>query len=54
MEVIEMHYIPTVILKKNSKEWMKILKSGNLQDMADIMDDLKNNFDKKVQVLLDQ
>ena len=31
-------------VKKNSKEWMKILKSGNLQDMADIMDDLKNNY----------
>ena len=31
-------------VKKNSKDWMKILKSGNLQDMADIMDDLENSY----------
>jgi hypothetical protein len=31
-------------VKKNSKDWMKILKSGNLQDMAGIMDDLENSY----------
>lgn len=32
-------------VKKNSKDWMKILKSGNLQDMASIMDDLSNSYE---------
>ena len=32
-------------VKKNSKDWMKILKSGNLQDMAEIMDDLQNSYE---------
>lgn len=32
-------------VKENSEDWMKILKSGNLQDMAEIMDDLENAYE---------
>lgn len=32
-------------VKKNYKDWNKILKSGNLQDVAEITDDLANSYE---------